>query len=90
MVRTDAASLWATGVTWWQAPPVARVVLRGALRPGVVGKDVIVALCGLFNHDEVRGARSVDIHMDHSVDMHILFDPGHGLDERIVREQFRP
>ncbi len=53
VVRTDAASIWATGVTWWQCPPVARVVLKGSLRPGVVGKDVIVALCGLFNHDEV-------------------------------------
>lgn len=53
VVRTDAASLWATGVTWWQVPPVARVVLRGSLQPGVVGKDVIIALCGLFNHDEV-------------------------------------
>jgi homoaconitate hydratase len=53
VVRTDAASLWATGVTWWQVPPVARVVLKGRLQPGVVGKDVIVALCGLFNHDEV-------------------------------------
>lgn len=53
VVRTDAASIWATGVTWWQVPQVARVVLRGRLRPGVVGKDVIVALCGLFNHDEV-------------------------------------
>lgn len=53
VVRTDAASLWAAGVTWWQVPPVARVTLRGKLRPGVVGKDVIVALCGLFNQDEV-------------------------------------
>jgi homoaconitate hydratase len=53
VVRTDAASLWATGVTWWQVPPVARVELRGSLRPGVVGKDVIVALCGVFNRDEV-------------------------------------
>ncbi len=53
VVRTDAASIWATGVTWWQVPPVARVTLKGQLRPGVVGKDVIVALCGLFNHDEV-------------------------------------
>jgi len=53
VVRTDAASLWATGVTWWQVPPVARVTLRGKLAPGVVGKDVIVTLCGLFNHDEV-------------------------------------
>ncbi|MBL8761831.1 MAG: homoaconitase [Phycisphaerae bacterium] len=53
VVRTDAASLWATGTTWWQVPPVARVVLRGKLRDGVVGKDVIVALCGVFNKDEV-------------------------------------
>ncbi|MHC4993225.1 MAG: aconitase family protein, partial [Planctomycetota bacterium] len=53
VVRTDAASIWATGQTWWQVPPVARVELQGRLRPGVVGKDVIIALCGLFNHDEV-------------------------------------
>src|SRR5437899_1533181 len=34
-------------------PPVAKMVLRGSLAPGVVGKDVIIALCGLFNKDEV-------------------------------------
>jgi homoaconitate hydratase len=53
VVRTDAASIWATGVTWWQVPPVARMNLRGKLRPGVTGKDVIVTLCGLFSNDEV-------------------------------------
>src|SRR5204862_1206354 len=53
VVRTDAASIWATGVTWWQVPPVAKVVLKGKLLPAVVGKDVIIALCGLFNKDEV-------------------------------------
>jgi len=53
VVRTDAASLWATGVTWWQVPPVAKVTLRGKLAPGVVGKDVIIALCGFFNQDQV-------------------------------------
>ena len=53
VVRTDAASIWATGVTWWQVPRVAKVVLKGKLLPGVVGKDVIIALCGLFNKDEV-------------------------------------
>jgi homoaconitate hydratase len=53
VVRTDAASIWATGVTWWQVPPIAKVVLNGKLAPGVVGKDVIIALCGLFNKDEV-------------------------------------
>src|SRR5207249_1523171 len=53
VVRTDAASIWATGVTWWQVPPVAKVALKGKLSPGVTGKDVIIALCGLFNKDEV-------------------------------------
>src|SRR5205823_3034866 len=53
VVRTDAASIWATGVTWWQVPKIAKVVLKGNLSPGVVGKDVIIALCGLFNKDEV-------------------------------------
>jgi homoaconitate hydratase len=53
VVRTDAACIWATGQTWWQVPPVALVRLEGALQPGVVGKDVIIALCGVFNHDEV-------------------------------------
>jgi homoaconitate hydratase len=53
IVRTDAAAIWATGMTWWQIPPVARVELKGRLPEGVTGKDVIVALCGVFNQDEV-------------------------------------
>jgi len=53
VVRTDAACIWATGQTWWQVPRVARVNLVGKLRKGVVGKDIIIALCGVFNHDEV-------------------------------------
>lgn len=53
VVRTDAAAIWATGQTWWQIPPVANVVLEGELPKGTTGKDIIVALCGLFNNDEV-------------------------------------
>ncbi len=53
IVRTDAAAIWATGRTWWLVPPVARVELTGKLNPGVTGKDVIITLCGYFNHDEV-------------------------------------
>ncbi|WFD06130.1 homoaconitate hydratase [Malassezia vespertilionis] len=53
IVRTDAAAIWATGKTWWQIPPMVKVELTGALRHGVTGKDVIVALCGYFNKDEV-------------------------------------
>jgi homoaconitate hydratase len=56
IVRTDAASIWATGKTWWQIPRMVRVELKGRLAPGVTGKDVIVALCGLFNKDEVLNA----------------------------------
>ncbi|MCX6833741.1 MAG: homoaconitase, partial [candidate division Zixibacteria bacterium] len=53
IVRTDAAAIWATGRTWWQVPPVAKVELTGRLRSGATGKDVIIALCGYFNNDEV-------------------------------------
>lgn len=53
IVRTDAAAIWATGRTWWQVPPIAKVELKGKLNNGVSGKDVIIALCGFFNHDEV-------------------------------------
>ncbi len=53
VVRTDAAALWATGRTWWQVPPIAKVELKGKLRKGVTGKDLIIALCGFFNNDEV-------------------------------------
>ncbi|KAJ9220374.1 hypothetical protein DTO271D3_7531 [Paecilomyces variotii] len=53
IVRTDGASIWATGKTWWQIPPVAKVTFKGVLPPGVTGKDVIVALCGLFSKDDV-------------------------------------
>ncbi|GFP55596.1 homoaconitase, mitochondrial [Trichoderma asperellum] len=34
-------------------PPIAKVTFTGILPPGVSGKDVIVALAGLFNKDEV-------------------------------------
>ena len=53
VVRTDAAAIWATGQTWWQIPPVAQVELKGELPHGISGKDIIVALCGVFNNDQV-------------------------------------
>lgn len=48
LVRTDAAAIWATSRSWFNVPPVALVTFTGTLPPGVTGKDVIVALCGLF------------------------------------------
>ncbi|RYC55273.1 hypothetical protein CHU98_g10933 [Xylaria longipes] len=48
LVRTDAASIW--------IPPVAKVTFTGTLPPGVTGKDVIVALCGVFKSDVLNHA----------------------------------
>jgi len=52
IVRTDAAAVWATGEFWWQIPRSIQVVLEGKLPDGATGKDVIITLCGLYNHDE--------------------------------------
>ncbi|MBZ5598907.1 MAG: homoaconitase [Acidobacteriia bacterium] len=56
IVRTDAAAAWATGEFWWQIPRSIQVVLEGKLPAGATGKDVIITLCGLYNHDEVLNA----------------------------------
>jgi NAD+ kinase len=62
-------------------PDTARVtieVLEADKRP----------VAAVADHDEVRSVRSVEISMDHSTDMHMLFDSDHSLDERILTEQF--
>jgi len=56
VVRTDAAAVWATGEFWWQIPRTVQVVLEGELPEGAAGKDVILALCGLYNQGEVLNA----------------------------------
>jgi NAD+ kinase len=67
---------------------------RGALLPDSARVRVEVLepekrpVAAVADHDEVRSVSSVDIQMDHSISMQMLFDPGHSLDERIVREQF--
>src|SRR5262245_39387453 len=45
-------------------------------------------VAAVADHDEVRAVRAVEVRMDHSIDVNLLFDPGHSLDERILREQF--
>ncbi len=37
---------------------------------------------------KIRNVLSVDIKIDTKTDIHLLFDPGHSLEERIIREQF--
>jgi len=67
---------------------------RGALLPDRARVTIEVLETGkrpvaaVADHDEVRSVRSVDVSMDHSISMHMLFDPGHSLDERILSEQF--
>jgi NAD+ kinase len=67
---------------------------RGALLPdkAKVTIEVMEAdkrpVAAVADHEEVRSVRSVDVGMDHSISIDMLFDPGHNLDERILREQF--
>jgi NAD+ kinase len=67
---------------------------RGALLPDSahVRVDVLEPekrpVAAVADHDEVRSVCSVDIQMDPGISMQMLFDPGHSLDERILREQF--
>ncbi|HET7850960.1 MAG TPA: NAD kinase, partial [Pseudolabrys sp.] len=67
---------------------------RGALLPDKArvtieildsGKRPVAAVA---DHDEVRSVQSVEVSMDHGIAINMLFDPGHNLDERILREQF--
>ena len=45
-------------------------------------------VAAVADHVEVRDVREVDIRMDRTMSMRMLFDQGHSLDERILREQF--
>jgi len=62
-------------------PDTAKVeieVLEGEKRP----------VAAVADHDEVRAVVAVEIGMDHAISIPMLFDRGHSLDERILREQF--
>src|SRR5215212_2890672 len=67
---------------------------RGALLPDSahVTVDVLEAdkrpVAAVADHDEVRSVHCVQVSMDRDLSMNMLFDPGHSLDERILREQF--
>mgnify|MGYP002653844485 CR=1 FL=1 len=67
---------------------------RGALLPDRAKVTIHVhdpkqrPVAAVADHAEVRSVREVEIGMDYTVSMQMLFDPGHSLDERILREQF--
>ena len=67
---------------------------RGALLPDLVRVTIRVLepekrpVAAVADQVEIRDARLIEIEMDHAIDLMMLHDPGHGLDERILREQF--
>jgi NAD+ kinase len=67
---------------------------RGALLPdaAAVTFDILEAdkrpVAAVADHAETRRVRRVEVSMDHATSLVLLHDPGHSLDERILREQF--
>jgi NAD+ kinase len=67
---------------------------RGALLPdeAQVAIEVLEAekrpVSAVADHTEFRSVSRVDVALDRSIDIVVLHDPGHSLDERILREQF--
>ena len=45
-------------------------------------------VAAVADHFEFKEVLKVEIAMDHATNLVILHDPGHSLDERILREQF--
>ncbi|KRE04779.1 NAD kinase [Bosea sp. Root670] len=67
---------------------------RGALLPdhARVSIEVLEAekrpVSAVADHTQIDEVRSVEIEIDRNVDLVMMHDPGHSLDERILREQF--
>jgi NAD+ kinase len=67
---------------------------RGALLPDYAKIQIEVLeaenrpVSAVADHTEFRNVSRVHASMDRSVDLVMLHDPGHSLDERILREQF--
>jgi NAD+ kinase len=67
---------------------------RGALLPNTAFVVIEVLdgekrpVAAVADHDEVRDVCRVEILSDRTIAMRMLFDPGHSLEERILREQF--
>jgi Predicted sugar kinase len=67
---------------------------RGALLPNVakIRIDVLEPdkrpVSAVADHFETRSVVSVEVEEERSIDLFMMFDPGHNLDERILSEQF--
>jgi len=67
---------------------------RGALLPNTAFVVIEVLegekrpVAAVADHDEARDVKRVEVLSDKTISMRMLFDPGHSLEERILREQF--
>ncbi|RYE31310.1 MAG: NAD kinase [Hyphomicrobiales bacterium] len=67
---------------------------RGALLPNQARVSIEVLetekrpVSAVADHTQIDEVRSVQIEIDRDVDLVMMHDPGHSLDERILREQF--
>jgi NAD+ kinase len=67
---------------------------RGALLPGTAKIELVVLdperrpVHAAADSTAVRDVASATVAEDRSVSVEILFDPGHSLEERVIREQF--
>ena len=68
---------------------------RGALLPDAANVVIEVLeadkrpVAAAADHYEIRRVTRVEVSMDRETSLVLLHDPGHSLDERILREQFR-
>ena len=67
---------------------------RGAVLPWetTIGFEVLEArkrpIAATADHVEVRDVRHVEVTAAEHIELELLYDPGHGLEERLLREQF--
>jgi len=69
---------WRGAILPWEAE-ITFEVLECAKRPVSATADYI----------EVRDVRRVDVAAASEIELKLLYDPGHGLEERLLREQFQ-
>lgn len=68
---------------------------RGALLPNDARIEIEVLeptkrpVSAVADHFETRDVQKVEIEQARNIDLFMMFDPGHNLDERILAEQFR-
>lgn len=68
---------------------------RGALLPNTAQVKIAVLeadkrpMSAVADHTEFRNVISVQVREERGIELKLLFDPGHALEERILAEQFR-